>query len=74
MSDFLAMGGYAFYVWTSFGVVLLVMLVTAAQAIRRHHLVVRQLARSLDGDTRHTASRRPVHRATLHRERRESRG
>ena len=34
-AEFFAMGGYAFYVWGSYGVTLLVMLFEASAAIRR---------------------------------------
>ena len=39
MSDFLAMGGYGFYVWTSYAVFLVVLLVDAhAPGLRRRRV------------------------------------
>lgn len=35
-SEFIAMGGYGLYVWGTYGVALLLMLVEPAQAARRH--------------------------------------
>jgi len=35
VSDFLAMGGYAFYVWGSYGVTFLLLLIETIMLIRR---------------------------------------
>lgn len=43
--EFLAMGGYGFYVWTSFGVTALCMTVEVA-TIRRRYRAVRQADRA----------------------------
>lgn len=36
MSDMLAMGGYGAYVWSSFALTVIVVVVCAVQAVRRH--------------------------------------
>ncbi len=46
MADFFAMGGYAVYVWSSWGLTLLVMMTTLIQALRR----LRALRREVEGD------------------------
>jgi heme exporter protein D len=38
LSEFLTMGGYAFYVWTSFGVTALCLMVEVAAVRRRYRL------------------------------------
>lgn len=38
LSEFLAMGGYALYVWTSFGVTALCLMVEVAAVRRRYRL------------------------------------
>ena len=52
MSEFFAMGGYAKYVWSSFGLTLAVLLANLWSAQRRHRLVQAQIRRQLvaDGD------------------------
>ena len=48
LAEFLAMGGYAVYVWPSFGLTLIVLLHNA-RAARRHHASAREQAmRRLD--------------------------
>jgi heme exporter protein D len=44
-SEFLAMGGYAGYVWGSFGVTALIMIVEPIMAIRRRKSLVARLKR-----------------------------
>ena len=44
-SDFLAMGGYAGYVWGSFGVTALIMIFEPIMAIRRRKSLVARLKR-----------------------------
>jgi heme exporter protein D len=43
MSEFFYMNGYAFYVWGSYGVTLLVLLIEIAMVRHRRQLVLRQL-------------------------------
>ncbi|WP_455387630.1 heme exporter protein CcmD [Petrachloros mirabilis] len=45
LREFLAMGGYALYVWTSFGVTALCMMVEV-MAIRQRHRAVSKLVRA----------------------------
>ena len=40
MSDFLAMGGYGFYVWTSYAVFLIVLLIDALAPVLRRRRVI----------------------------------
>jgi heme exporter protein D len=48
LSEFLAMGGYAVYVWPSFGLTLIV-LIHNVRSARRHHASAREQAlRRLD--------------------------
>ncbi|CAM3629523.1 heme exporter protein CcmD [Polynucleobacter brandtiae] len=44
-SEFFAMGGYALYVWSSFGVSALVFLIEPLTVHARHQAVVRRLQR-----------------------------
>ncbi|GAB4260534.1 MAG: hypothetical protein Kow0065_10810 [Methylomicrobium sp.] len=45
--EFFAMGGYAFYVWTSYGVTTVVLLVIAVMPIIQRKLFLKQLALKL---------------------------
>lgn len=44
-SDFLHMGGYAFYVWTAYGLTLVVLSMAVLAPWRRHRRLRRELAR-----------------------------
>lgn len=44
MSEFLHMGGYAFYVWTSFGIATVVLTVNIIQPLLRHRQLRRKIA------------------------------
>jgi heme exporter protein D len=46
-SEFFAMGGYALYVWSSFGMCALVLLLEPLVIRARHKLVVRRLKQQL---------------------------
>ncbi|MEL6869072.1 MAG: heme exporter protein CcmD [Pseudomonadota bacterium] len=48
MHEFFAMGGYAFYVWMSFGLTFVVMVANCWLAARRHAATLRQIRRQLD--------------------------
>jgi heme exporter protein D len=48
VTEFLAMGGYAAYVWTAYGITLLVLVLNVAAARRRLRGALRR-ARELDG-------------------------
>ncbi len=43
MSDFWAMGGYAFYVWTSYGIAFLIMLIGIVKPLITHRIQLREL-------------------------------
>lgn len=43
MRDFLSMGGYAFWVWSAFGLTLVVLLANVIGADRRYHNTLRRL-------------------------------
>jgi len=45
MSEFFAMGGYALYVWGSFGVTALVMAIEAILLVRRRRTLLRRVSR-----------------------------
>ena len=51
-SDFLAMGGYGFYVWGSFGVTALIMLIEPLVAIRNQKTLIARLKRQLRAEAR----------------------
>ena len=51
-SDFLAMGGYGFYVWGSFGVTALIMLIEPIVAIRNQKTLIARLKRQLRAEAR----------------------
>lgn len=44
-TEFLSMGGYAFYVWTSYGLVAVVLLGNLISAATKRHRLVRELTR-----------------------------
>jgi len=50
MSEFFHMGGYAFYVWTAYGVTLLVLLLNIVLPLRRYHTLKQQAAKQKDSD------------------------
>ncbi len=45
MEHYLQMGGYAFYVWTAYGLSLVVLVINAVVPPRRERRLLRQLAR-----------------------------
>ncbi|MCX8145726.1 MAG: heme exporter protein CcmD [Azovibrio sp.] len=51
-SDFIAMGGYALYVWGSFGVTALVMALEPWLVRRRHRATQQRLARQLRAEAK----------------------
>ena len=51
-SDFLAMGGYGFYVWGSFGVTALIMLIEPIAAVRNQKTLIARLKRQLRAEAR----------------------
>ena len=53
--DFLAMGGYGFYVWGSFGLTALIMALEPIMAARTQKLTIARLKRQLRAENRNTA-------------------
>ena len=51
-SDFLAMGGYGFYVWGSFGVTVLIMTIEPILVVRNRKTTIARLKRQLRADAR----------------------
>ena len=49
-SEFLHMGGYAFYVWTSYGIVALVLILNFTIPILRRRNLLKQIKRQLRRD------------------------
>lgn len=49
---FFAMGGYAVYVWTSYGLMAVVLLLNLALPLRRHAELLKGIARRLKQDRR----------------------
>jgi len=43
-SDFIHMGGYAFYVWLSFGVSAALLIYLVVSSARQHKLLIKQIA------------------------------
>lgn len=58
VSDFLAMGGYAFYVWGSLGVTALGMLLEPLLVARHRHAVITRLKRELRAEELETNAAR----------------
>ncbi len=50
MSEFIAMGGYGYYVWSAYGLSVVVLVLNLIAARRRHSEIRRELQRSL-GDS-----------------------
>jgi len=51
-SDFLAMGGYGLYVWGSFGMTALIMVLEPVFVRRQHQATVARLKRQLRAESR----------------------
>lgn len=49
-SDFVAMGGYGFFVWGSYGVTAVLMITEAVLVVRRHRGVLERLGRMARAD------------------------
>jgi heme exporter protein D len=46
LNEFLDMGGYAFYVWTSYGITLVVLLANVIAPARQRHKLLANIARA----------------------------
>jgi len=51
-ADFVAMGGYGFYVWGSFGVTTLIILIEPIVAVRNQKTLIARLKRQLRAEAR----------------------
>ena len=51
-SDFIAMGGYGFYVWGSFGVTALIMTIEPIMVVRNRRITIARLKRQLRAESR----------------------
>ena len=51
-SDFLAMGGYGVYVWGSFGVTALIMIIEPIMVARNRRTTIARLKRQMRAETR----------------------
>jgi len=47
MDTFFAQGGYAFYVWSAYGMALILLVLELVQLVRRRHAILARLARLL---------------------------
>ena len=52
LSDFLAMGGYGVYVWGSFGVTALIMIIEPIMVARNRRTTIARLKRQMRAETR----------------------
>jgi heme exporter protein D len=46
LNEFFHMGGYAFYVWTSYGIALFVLLINVVTPLRQHNKLLTTIART----------------------------
>lgn len=51
VAEFLDMGGYAFYVWGSFGITALVMIIEVWQLRAQHRAILRNLSNETGSDS-----------------------
>ncbi len=54
-ADFIAMGGYGFYVWGSFGLTALIMAIEPIAVMRNRRTTLARLKRQLRAESRNTA-------------------
>jgi heme exporter protein D len=52
LTEFLHMGGYAFYVWTSYGIALLILLANIIVPARQHRKLLSEIARKMRRERR----------------------
>jgi len=51
-ADFIAMGGYGVYVWGSFGVTALIMIIEPIMVARNRRITIARLKRQMSAETR----------------------
>jgi heme exporter protein D len=57
LSDFFAMGGYASYVWSSFGITFLAMLILLITSLRRSDALLNEVKAKIDRQARIDAAK-----------------
>ncbi|PFG45964.1 heme exporter protein D [Vibrio sp. ES.051] len=57
LSDFLAMGGYASYVWSAFGITFLSMLILLITSLRRGDALLKEVKAKIDRQARIDAAK-----------------
>ncbi|MEZ8475674.1 heme exporter protein CcmD [Vibrio cyclitrophicus] len=57
LSDFFAMGGYASYVWSAFGITFLAMIVLLAVSVRRGKQLLNEVQAKIDRQARIDAAK-----------------
>ncbi|EJG1816356.1 heme exporter protein CcmD [Vibrio parahaemolyticus] len=57
LSDFFAMGGYASYVWSAFGITFLSMLILLITSIRRGDALMKEVKANIDRQARIDAAK-----------------
>ncbi len=57
LSDFFAMGGYASYVWSSFGITFLSMLILLFTSLRRSDALLKEVKEKIDRQARIDAAK-----------------
>ena len=60
MKEFLAMGGYAFYVWTSYGLALVVLLLNLVSPVVHRRKLLADIARKQRREKRSQPHRQPA--------------
>ena len=50
--DFLQMGGYGFYVWLSYGISLVAMIILAVQSVKGRKIVLKEVLREQQREAR----------------------
>lgn len=56
MSEFFAMGGYAAYVWSAYGITAIVLVLNAVVPLRAERAALEKLARAVAGSSDHDAT------------------
>ncbi|CAH0525230.1 heme exporter protein CcmD [Vibrio hippocampi] len=57
-SDFVAMGGYATYVWSAFGITLLAMILLLISSLRRKSKLLQEIRNRIDRQARIDAAKK----------------
>ncbi|MCX8905061.1 heme exporter protein CcmD [Vibrio parahaemolyticus] len=57
LSDFFAMGGYASYVWSAFGITFLSMLILLITSLRRGYALMKEVKAKIDRQARIDAAK-----------------